>query len=215
MVPYRAQVGTFLRPLICASRTLDFELMLMKNYRWLLAVALAVIIVLGFWIWRRGSIPQEIDLIAAFPTAEKRTSLSAVDRAFNIVSITIDGQSQRAIFMHPTSRLIWKVTVPHNGWLRTSLALRPESWKLEGDGVLFRIGVSDGRKYDELLNQHVNPHAVPEDRRWIPVTVDLSPYAGQQVDVIFNTNNSPPRTRPADQRNDWAVWGSPQIYVWR
>jgi hypothetical protein len=184
----------------------------MKNYRWLLAVALAVIIVLGFWIWRRGTIPQEVDLIAAFPTAEKRSNLP-VGQAFRITTATIDKEERRAIFMHPTSRLIFKVTVPRNAWLRTFLAIMPRAWDEErSDGVLFRFGVSDGRKYDELLNQHVDPRSVPEDRRWVPVTIDLSPYAGQQVDLIFNTNSSLPRRR-ANSSFDLALWADPRVTV--
>ncbi len=186
----------------------------MKNYRWLLAVALAVLVVVGIWFWRRSSVPDELDLIALYPQAERRSS-GNIQEAFDVVFVTIEGETHRAIFMHPTSRLIYKVTVPPNGWLRTWLALRPEVWEREGDGVLFRLGVSDGRKYDELLNQHVNPRSVPEDRRWIPVTIDLSPYAGQQVDVIFNTNSGPPDKKPADVAYDWALWGAPEIYVSR
>jgi hypothetical protein len=129
------------------------------------------------------------------------------------VNVTIDRVSQRGIFMHPTSRLIFKVTVPQNALLRTSMALMPEIWDEDGaDGVLFRFGVSDGRKYDELLNQIVNPHTVLEDRRWVPVAIDLSAYGGQQVDLIFNTNSSAPR-RPANSSYDWAVWGDPRVTI--
>jgi hypothetical protein len=186
----------------------------MKNYRWLLAVALAVIIVLGFWIWRRGTVPQQIDLLAAYESADKRSNLP-INQAFRVTTATIENQERRAIFMHPTSRLIFKVTVPRNASLSTFLALAPRAWENEkSDGVLFRFGVSDGRKYDELLNQHVNPHSMPEDRRWIPVTIDLSPYAGQQVDLVFNTNTGPPprRGRPSPNANaDHALWGEPRV----
>ena len=32
--------------------------------------------------------------------------------------------------------------MPPDAWLRTSLGIQPEAWTKEGDGVLFRIGVS-------------------------------------------------------------------------
>jgi hypothetical protein len=76
--------------------------------------------------------------------------------------------------------------------------------------VVFRIGVSDGRTYYELLTRHVNPYDAPDDRRWIPVTVDLRPFAGKAVDIIFNTDPSPPGV-PADGRNDLALWGEPTV----
>ena len=41
------------------------------------------------------------------------------------------------------------------------------------------------------MNQHVDPVNNPSDRRWVPVDVDLSAYAGQAVELIFNTNTSP------------------------
>jgi hypothetical protein len=186
----------------------------MQNNRWILVAVAAVVLVIGaYWLMRRGGEPPAaVDLVNQFQTADKRSNKGA--DAFSVVDVTIDNQTKRAIYMHPTSRLIWHVNVPNDGWLRTSLALKPEAWTQEGDGVLFRIGVSDGRKYDELLNQHVNPFGVQGDRRWIPVIVDLSAYGGESVDIIFNTNSSLPG-KGNDERADFSVWGDPQIYVRR
>lgn len=186
----------------------------MKNSRWLIAVAVVLIILLGFWWFRRGGGgPAVIDLVQQFPTADKRSSMPQ-DQAFQLTDVTIDGQTLHAIFAHPHSRITWKVAVPRDGWVRTSLGLKPEVWEKEGDGVLFRIGVSDGKRYDELLNQVVNPIDAPADRRWIPVTLDLSGYAGETVDLIFNTNGGAPGKKTST-RNDWAVWGAPEVFVRR
>jgi hypothetical protein len=186
----------------------------MKKNQWILVAVAVVLVVVAVWLMRRGGEPPTaIDLIEQFPTAEKRSPLPVAE-AFSVTDVTIDGQSRRAILMRPTSRLIWRVNVPNDGWLRTALALKPEAWTQEGDGVLFRIGVSDSRKYDELLNQHVNPFGVQGDRRWIPVVVDLSAYGGENVELIFNTNSSVPG-KGDDQRNDLSIWGEPQIYVRR
>jgi hypothetical protein len=130
--------------------------------------------------------------------------------------VTIGGETRRAIFMHPTSRLTFAgVTVPRDAWLRTSVALRPDVWdRPGGDGVLFRFGVSDGRTYDELVRQHVDPQNNRNDRRWIPIEVDLSPYGGLSVDLIFNTNSSLPG-RGENPANDWSVWAAPEVFVRR
>ena len=85
--------------------------------------------------------------------------------------------------------------MPDAGHLRVSLGVRKRPGTSRRDGVLFRFGVSDGRQYDELLNQHVDPANNPSDRHWIAQDIDLSAYAGQQVDLIFNTQDSPPRRR--------------------
>lgn len=187
----------------------------MKKNQWMLVAAVAVVLVVGaFWVMRRGGEPPTaIDLVDQFPTAEKR-SPDPIPETFSVIDVTIDNQTKRAISMRPTSRLIYRISVPNDAWLRTALALKPEAWTQEGDGVLFRVGVSDGRKYDELLNQHVNPFAVQGDRRWIPIVVDLSAYGGETVDLIFNTNASLPN-KGDDRRNDLSVWGEPQIYVRR
>lgn len=185
---------------------------MMKNSRWLLAVVIALVVLVGFWWFRRGKEgPSAIDLVRQFPTA-KKSAVGPQDRAFALIDVTIDGETLHGIFAHPPSRIIWKIVVPHDAWLKTSLALKPEAWQLQGDGVLFRIGVSDGKKYDELLTQVVNPIGVPGDRRWVPVTLDLSTYAGETVDLIFNTNAGAPGTK-FNTRNDWAVWGAPQVFV--
>jgi hypothetical protein len=72
--------------------------------------------------------------------------------------------------------------------------------------------VSDGRAYDPLFSQHVDPFGSPADRRWIPVWVDVSAYGGEEVDVILNTLSSQPK-KEGDLRNDLAVWGEPVIVV--
>jgi hypothetical protein len=154
-----------------------------------------------------------IDLIAAFDEAEKR-SHRPVEETFAVTELEVDGQRRRAIAAHPLSRLIWRITVPRHALLQTWIAVDPEVWDLEGDGVQFRIGVSDGSQYDELLRQHVDPISRRGDRRWVPITLDLSEYQGQAVELIFNTDHGPPDA-PVDSRNDRAVWGEPAVLVAR
>ncbi len=113
--------------------------------------------------------------------------------------------------MTAATRIIFKVKLPNEAWLRASVAVDPKGWVSEGDGVLFRIGISDGRTYDELFKQHVDPFHSTGDRRWIPVAIDLSAYGGRQMDVIFNTNTSLPGAD--DPRNDFGLWGAPAIYL--
>jgi hypothetical protein len=186
----------------------------MKNNRWILAVVAALIVIGGFWLYMRNRrAPSFVDLIQEYPSAQKRSNMD-VDKAFRLETVTINGQAMKVIFAHPTSRIIWKVRMPDDAWLKTSLALKPMAWTTDSDGVLFRIGVSDGKKYDELLNQHVDPVRHPGDRRWVPITLDLSAYGGQTVDVIFNTGTGPPKTK-STPNNDWAVWGAPEISVRR
>ena len=100
--------------------------------------------------------------------------------------------------------------MPDDGWLSVNVGLKPEAWTQEGDGVLFFVGVSDGRAFEQLFSQHVHPFANAGDRKWIPVMVDLSAYAGEDVDLIFNTRSGPAK-KEGDVRADLALWGQPEI----
>ena len=131
---------------------------------------------------------------------------------FQVIDIELNGEKKRAIFTTPPTRMIWKVKIPDDGWIKTSLGMKPESWEQEGDGVFFRIGISDGRAFEDLLTLHVDPFHNKADRHWIPVAVDVSAYAGEEVEVIFNAEMSMPN-KPADNRNDTALFGTPEIVV--
>jgi hypothetical protein len=181
----------------------------MKGNRAVLtAVVLLVLIVAGWWLFKRSNRGPSVDLIAAFDSAVKKPA----GGTFEIVEADLNGDKKRAISTSPASRIIWKQRIPDDGWLMVSLGMKPESWDKEGDGVLFRIGISDGRTFEDLLTQHMDPFHNKSDRRWVPVAVDLSAYAGEDVDVIFNTNNSVPG-KPDDARNDSALFAAPEIVI--
>jgi hypothetical protein len=100
--------------------------------------------------------------------------------------------------------------VPDDGWLKVWLGLKPEAWDKEGNGVFFMAGVSDSRAFEKLFEQTLNPFANPSERRWIPVTVDLSAYAGEEMEVILNTRAGKD-AGAGDDRNDLPLWGAPEI----
>jgi hypothetical protein len=133
--------------------------------------------------------------------------------AFVVGDVTIAGRTLKSIAVSQASRIVWIEKVPKNAWLEVNLGVREEAWTKTGDGVLFMVAVSspgiDGNMvYDELVSLIVNPFANPADRQWYPLMLDLSPYAGKEVEVIFNT-----RAGAADATvdNDLGVWGSPSI----
>lgn len=182
----------------------------MKNRAVLTAIVIVAVVVLGYWLFGRRSAEARIDLIAQFGEAQKRPA----PELFSVVDATLAGETKKAIQVSPAAgtRLVWKARVPDDGWLWVSLGMQPEAWEKEGDGIKFLVGVSDGRAFEELFSQHLNPYANPGERKWLPVRVDLSTYAGEVVDVIFNTYSSAPG-HGDDQRNDLGLWGSPEIVV--
>ena len=174
-----------------------------------LAVVAVLVVAVAAWFWlRSGSEQITVDLVNTFSAAQKRPSAES----FTSGPVTIAGVTKESIQPREPSRITYtQVTVPQNGSLKVSLALLEQGWTMDGDGVMFRIGVSTGGRYDELLNIMRNPFANPNDRNWHDVTVDLSEYAGEKVDLVFNTNSSAPG---GDNRNgDFPVWGAPRIVV--
>jgi hypothetical protein len=181
----------------------------MQGNRALVAVVLAIVLLAaGWWLFRRGSADPATRLIPLLATAEKRPA----GGTFEVIQADVNGETKEAIYTVPPSRLYFKVQLPDDAWLRVAVATKPETWTQEGDGVLFRFGVADGRTYDELFTQHVNPFANEGDRKWIQVWVDLSAYGGEEVDLIFNTNTSA-AGQGDDPRNDHALWGAPEVVV--
>ena len=179
----------------------------MKGNRAALAAVVAGALIVGGC----GSNNSGIDLLGEFQGAEKRPA----GGTFQALDIDLNGEKHKAIYTLPESRIIWRVTVPEDAWLRVLVGMKPESWTAEGDGVLFRVGVSDGKNYEELFTQHLNPFRNTGDRKWVPVMVDLSQYAGERMEIIFNTNKSTEASlkagNPVDDRNDFALWGAPEI----
>ncbi len=124
--------------------------------------------------------------------------------------LVVDGQLMNAIAAHPDSEITWTVVVPPGARLRTAIATVPDAWALPGDGVVFRIGVTENGTYSELFMYHLDPARVAPDRRWVPVKLDLSKFSGRPIRLTFRTDESPPG-KARDPRNDWARWGAPRI----
>src|SRR5262245_33484727 len=126
-----------------------------SNIKVLVAVAALVLIAVVWWLFNRRTGPQNlVDLVDQFPTAEQRSNTAG---AFEVSTATIDGQQKRSILARPFARIIYKVVVPPDAWLEVNFGLRPDSWELPGDGAQFRVGISEGKTYEELLKQYVNP----------------------------------------------------------
>jgi hypothetical protein len=182
----------------------------LKGNRAVLTASVIVVVLLaGWWLFKRGRPVGAVHLIDRFDQAKRQPDDPAL---YSIVDATLNGETKKAIAIAPAvgTRLTWRLpTVPDDGWLSVYVGLKPEAWTQEGDGVLFYVGVSDGRAFEPLFTQHVHPFANSGDRKWIQVMVDLSAYAGEEVDLIFNTRSGQPEK--GDIRADYALWGQPEI----
>jgi hypothetical protein len=180
--------------------------------RWLLAGLSALVAV------SCGSSPKTpsievrgpISLLELFPQAEKRAMASQikVDDLIKIVSVALPAGTDAAIFQHPPTRLIYHLKLIQPVRLETAVALLPEAWNQKGDGVLFYIAVDTGTGQPEyLFQQQIGPEQMLDMQEWQTVSVDLTAYRNQQVQLIFGTDPG----RNADYANDLAVWKEPRI----
>lgn len=170
-----------------------------------LAGVVVGLVILAAWWASSGGATVVLDLVDHLPNAAQRRP---TPETFHVADVRIDGVSERSIYVTGESRLIFIETIPKDGWLQVSLGLREEGWSREGAGALFMVGVSHAGRYEELISLVVNPYANPADRRWLPVLLDLSPWAGEQVELILNTREAYPGAGTA---NHLAVWGAPAL----
>jgi len=180
----------------------------MKRPLPLILIGVVVAAAAGYFWLRSGSERVAVDLVAQFPSAKDKRPKP---ESFAQSTVSLAGVSHPSIEVKEPSRIIWNVTLPEKAMLGVSLGLLEKAWTMDGDGVQFRIGVSTGGRYDELVSLVIDPFHNPNDRGWHDLMLDLSEYSGENVDVIFNTNSSLP---PNDNRNgDFPVWGAPRIIV--
>jgi hypothetical protein len=181
----------------------------MQGNRTALAVVVAIVLVAGGWLYfNRTTDATAVQLVPMFASAQKQPPAGP----FAVIDANLGGESRQALSTPPASRITYKLRIPDDAWLRVAVGTKPESWTQPGNGVLFLVGVSDGRSFEPLFTQHVNPYGNPGDRKWVQVWVDLSAYAGDEVELVFNTRTSP-SNQPDDPQNDHPLWGDPEIIV--
>jgi hypothetical protein len=129
--------------------------------------------------------------------------------------ITRQTDQRLVLYEHPLEtgkkQIIYRLTAPEVGALRFGIALSPEVWSPEkGDGVLFQIFVATPGKPESgqfVFTRYINPKLNPSDRRWRNFLVDLSPWAGQTINLSLITEPGSEN----DWAFDWAGWSDLQI----
>jgi hypothetical protein len=135
----------------------------------------------------------------------------------NLVEIrtfTISGETKPVLYEHPVyERLPFRTTItPASREFSFSLAMQPAvydgSMPLCGAGVRFRLEIRDSAGRIRLLyDRYIDPKHNPAERRWIPGSVDLNEYMGQNVELLFTTTGEPEGNTCAA----WAGWGDPHF----
>ena len=128
-----------------------------------------------------------------------------------IDQFSVNGVTRKVLFMHPNSRAAYSLQLPNSDTLllHFDVSLAPDSWSLEGDGVEFLITVISSNKEDKVFDLYLDPKNKEVDRRWVEDSIDLRAFAGQHIQIVFETRCGPAN----DLRYDWAGWGEPQILI--
>jgi hypothetical protein len=132
-----------------------------------------------------------ISLVDELPKAERRAG-SAIEEAVRVGDAGSGGDRARAILLRAPARVIWLLRIPGHARLRTAVALVPDAnnpARPLGTGVTVRIGIADGRNYEELVQVKVPP-AQPHAPFWQPIDVDLGAYGGWQWSLFYRPWNT-------------------------
>jgi len=125
-----------------------------------------------------------------------------------IQTFDVDGDRRQTLLVHPPSELQYDLVPPPRAVLRAAIALDPAVWSADkGDGVQFEVRVAEAGQRSTLLSRYLDPKHDPADRRWVPVTIDLSAFSGREVTLTFATTGGP----AGNIDFDWAGFGDPKL----
>jgi len=139
-----------------------------------------------------------------------------INKSWTIIDpITRKADQRLVLYEDPSAKgkqeIIYRITVPEAGAVRFAIALAPEVWSPEkGDGTQFEIYVTPPGNPETgkfVFSRYINPKLNPSDRRWRNFLVDLSPWAGQTINLSLITESGPSK----DSSFDWAGWSELQI----
>ncbi|KEF63143.1 uncharacterized protein A1O9_01119 [Exophiala aquamarina CBS 119918] len=112
---------------------------------------------------------------------------------------------RKSIFSHVSGTLTYTVSLPSvsssqrlNFW--TSLGVQDGAGANGGEAV-FQATINGANLFGRGLHLNKNYWSW---KRWVPMMVDVTPWAGQQVTLTLTTTGS--------DTYGWTMWGSPAIY---
>ena len=116
-----------------------------------------------------------------------------------------DGETSaiRGLFQHPPStRIPFRVTIDARQPVLEAVAVIKIEAANRTDGVGFHLEIKDGEKIETLFLTFLDPRDRPADKAGRPFRLDLSEYAGREVELLFSTDPGP----KGDVSGDWAGW---------
>lgn len=140
----------------------------------------------------------------------------ASQQTWTLYDPIINHDDQRTVLYEPAlkdvkTEVIYRITVPDSAALKFGIALSPEVWSpAKGDGVNFQVYITPAdapQNGQFLFHRYINPKINPSDRRWRNFFLDLSPWAGREVNLSFINDSGPAKNWDFD----WAGWSDVSI----
>lgn len=154
-----------------------------------ITTAVAVAVVLSAGCGQPSTLPP-IDLLNDLSRAERRAPPPS-DRSIRADFVHVRSDVAPALLMTAPARVLYPVRMPARARFVADVGLVdpvPET-----AGVVVRVGLSDGRRYEEVFRA-VLDHASHGRTPWAQVAIDLSAYSGWQFSVFYQPS-----------RRDWQL----------
>ena len=144
-------------------------------------------------LWFRSREAGSVDLLSV---SLRETSSRFGEASIGLSTLSLSGETRRALFAATPSRLTYTVRLPHHAQLCVALGLGNPV-----DDIEFRVTVqAPGGSPRVLLRESHSRRG-----EWIPRTVSLGEFAGRTVSLTFEAHSKNAR------HGDIALWGSPTI----
>jgi hypothetical protein len=122
-----------------------------------------------------------VDVLQELPRADIKPDEHPPDIVL-AVDARVGGDVRRSLRMRVPARVTIHMRVPPRAALTSALAVaHPDDAPAEA-GVLFQMGISDGRVYEPLFERAI---LVREASAWQPLRVDLRRYGGWQWSLFY------------------------------
>jgi hypothetical protein len=130
---------------------------------------------LGCGSARSGEVTA-VDLMSRVKDADRRPAGSPIA----VEAQDFGGRPRASLRVPGESRLTFTIPIPRRAVLRFYAAVADAA----GAAVAFRVGISDDRFYQTLLEQAVTSEETAA-RGWVELAADLSHFAGPQLSLFF------------------------------